>query len=82
MKTTKFQRVTAFMLAFVFVFCGGIFATGAETPGNSITANDIAELLNAISYNDYTIDNEKVPSAGSEMASHERQRVELPHCPT
>jgi len=75
MKTTKFQRVTAFMLAFVFVFCGGIFATGAETPGNSITANDIAELLNAISYNDYTIDNEKVPSAGSEIVLDGRDGV-------
>ncbi len=55
MKKTKFQRITALMLAVVFLVCGGAIATGAQTPSNETgkTTAEIRELLNAISYNEY-----------------------------
>ncbi len=55
MKRTKFQRATAFVLALVFLLCSGVVMIGAE--GNEsvsqTTTDDIRELLNAVSYNDY-----------------------------
>ena len=55
MKRTKFQRATAFVLALVFLLCSGVVMIGAE--GNDsvsqTTTDDIRELLNAVSYNDY-----------------------------
>ena len=56
MKTTKFQRITAFLLAFLCVFGGaGIAVSASEQPRNSEESAlaSIKELLNAISYNEY-----------------------------
>ena len=66
MKTTKFQRVTAFMLALVLLLCGGIVSASADSTTN-ITTSDIKELLNAISYNDYAEEYKDVPAADSEL---------------
>ena len=55
MKKTKFQRLTAFVLSLVLLVCGGSFAASAND-GDSVTSTnieEIKELLNAISYNDY-----------------------------
>lgn len=57
MRRTKFQRITAFVLALVFLFCSGAVVVGAE--GGSVTnttTKDIQELLSAISYSDYIAD--------------------------
>ena len=49
MNKTKFQRITALMLALVFLLCGGVVYAGAETPSSAgTTADNIKELLNAI----------------------------------
>ena len=57
MKIAKFQRVAAFILAFVLLVGGVTFAASAnsEEEDSSVVTNigDIKELLNAISYNDY-----------------------------
>ena len=67
MKTTKFQRITALMLALVFLLCSGVVAVGAEDPSASDTsANSIRELLNAISYNEYIAQYDNVPTAEKE----------------
>ena len=54
MKATKFQRITALVLAILCVFGGMTVMTSANTVENedSMLAN-IKELLNAISYNEY-----------------------------
>ena len=58
MKTTKFQRVTALVLALVFLLCGSAFsASAAATSSTDKTLSEIKELLNAISYNDYIVQN-------------------------
>ena len=64
MKRTKFQRVMAFALAVVFLFCSGSVLVGAE--GSSVsdtTTKDIQELLNAISYSDYITNQSDVKRA-------------------
>ncbi len=53
MRTTKVQRITAFLLAFVLIL-GGTFAVSAKNGDDEDNAlNSIKELLNAISYNEY-----------------------------
>ena len=54
MKATKFQRITALLLAILCIFGGMTVMTSANTveSEDSILAN-IKELLNAISYNEY-----------------------------
>ena len=54
MRTTRFQKITAFLLA-ALMFFGGVVTIGAasrEQDSNS-ELNSIRELLNAISYNEY-----------------------------
>ena len=67
MKKTKFQRITAFALALVFLFCGTIMSVSASSEGNASvsdkTTSDIKELLNAISYGTYVENNNAVPKA-------------------
>ena len=76
MKKTKFQRITAFMLALVMVLCGGVFAVSADGSSiTNVTTSDIKELLNAISYNDYSEDNEKIPVGDSEIVIDGRDGV-------
>ena len=55
MKTTKFQRITALLLAVLCVFGGFTIATSAAAPAQSEESSlaNIKELLNAISYNEY-----------------------------
>ena len=56
MKKTKFQRLTAFVLAVCFLIGGGLTLTvGAETNSSVTDKNlaDIKEQLNAISYEKY-----------------------------
>ena len=55
MKTTKFQRITALVLAVLCVFGGFTIATSAAAPAKSEESSlaNIKELLNAISYNEY-----------------------------
>ena len=67
MKTTKFQRITALMLALVFLLCGGAVSASAGDSVTNVTTSDIRELLNAISYNEYIADNADVPKADSEV---------------
>ena len=52
MRTTKAQRITAFLLAAVLLFCG-TFAISAKDEEEDNALNSIKELLNAISYNEY-----------------------------
>ena len=69
MKTTKFQRITALLLAVLCVFGGFTIATSAAAPAQSEESSlaNIKELLNAISYNEYEQLEEyvKAPVAGS-----------------
>ena len=70
MKKTKFQRITAFMLALVFLLCGSVMSVGAAETDESVsstTTNDIRELLNAISYNDYISGMSDVPLATEDV---------------
>ena len=55
MKATKFQRITALVLAILCVFGGATVAVSADTVGSKeeSTLASIKELLNAISYNEY-----------------------------
>ena len=64
MKKTKFQRITAFILALVVLSCGGILGVSADNSSVSgTTTADIKALLNAISYNDYIANQSEVPLA-------------------
>ncbi|MBR2347002.1 MAG: extracellular solute-binding protein [Clostridia bacterium] len=54
MRTTKFQRLTALILAMTFLLCGSTLtasAAGGDSEGSEL--DNIKELLNAISYNEY-----------------------------
>ena len=54
MKTTKFQRITALLLAVLCLFGGATVAASAKTVDSEESAlASIKELLNAISYNEY-----------------------------
>ncbi|MBR2907457.1 MAG: extracellular solute-binding protein [Clostridia bacterium] len=61
MKKTKLQRLTALLLAVVFLFCGGAVTVGATdtdgaTGGSStttVTTADIKALLNSATYDEY-----------------------------
>ena len=57
MKATKFQRITALLLAFLCLF-GGMTVSASASTAKSADSEDsmlanIKELLNAISYNEY-----------------------------
>ncbi len=68
MRKTKFQRTTAFVLAFVFLF-GSAFSVAAATNGSVTdkTTSDIRDLLNAISYNEYSANNKDYPNASGDV---------------
>ncbi len=68
MKRTKFQRITAFFLALVFLLCGTFSVAASEGSVTNTTTDDIKELLNAISYNEYSEDNAEVPRAEAEIS--------------
>ncbi len=67
MRKTKFQRVTALVLAFVFLICGGmsVSAAGGGSLSDTSSIDYLRELLNSISYNEYLADddNKKVDAA-------------------
>lgn len=65
MRTTKFQRITALMLAVVFLLCGGSVVASAKSANEEESAlSSIKELLNAISYNEYCGLEEFIEAAG------------------
>ena len=54
MKATKFQRITALLLAVLCIFGGMTVTAGAAAvDSEESTLANIKELLNAISYNEY-----------------------------
>ena len=64
MKTTKFQRILALMLALVFLLTAGAVTASAATNADSttdVTASDLKALLNAISYKEYIAQYGDVP---------------------
>ena len=69
MKTTKFQRITALVLALTCLLCGGTVLAGASDSSSTtdVTTSDIKELLNAISYKEYIALNSNVPVGQKEI---------------
>ncbi len=67
MKRTKFQRITAFVLALLFVVGGTLGASAAGDSVTNTTTSDIKELLNAISYQEYVAQYPDVQSGESEV---------------
>ena len=68
MKTTKFQRITALVLALTCLLCGGTVLAGAsDSSTTDVTTSDIKELLNAISYKEYSALHGDVPMGQKEI---------------
>lgn len=68
MKKTKFQRITALILALVVLCCGGALSVSADNSSVSgTTTDDIKALLNAISYSDYILNQSEVPLATQDV---------------
>ncbi len=69
MRKTKFQRLTALMLALVFLLCSGIVGVSAADSSSvtETTTDDIKALLNAISYKEYQALHSEVPAATEEI---------------
>ena len=65
MRKTKFQRLMALMLAFVFLLCGGLFGVNVSAADNDgvMTTEQIKAILNAISYEKYLAEHKDVPRA-------------------
>ena len=56
MKTTRFQKITALLLAVLFLMGSSSIVVGAASKGDKNEEGSLAsikELLNAISYNEY-----------------------------
>jgi hypothetical protein len=53
MRTTKVQRITAFVLAVLLLVCGTFAVSAKNGDEEESTLSSIKELLNAISYNEY-----------------------------
>ena len=69
MRRTKFQRITALILAILLLFGGTISAAAADNSASVTdkTTSDIKALLNAISYEKYSEDKKDVPNATEEI---------------
>lgn len=68
MKKTKFQRITAFVLALVVVLGGCVISVSADNSSVSdTTTSDIKALLNAISYSEYVALQGEVPYAEEDV---------------
>lgn len=72
MRKSKFQRLTAFVLALLLVVSSCVMTVGAATQEknesvSSTTTSDIRALLNAISYSDYSANNSEVPRATEDV---------------
>ncbi len=72
MRKSKFQRLTAFALAFLMIVSCCVVSVGAaedlkNESVSSTTTSDIRALLNAISYNDYFENNKAVSRAEQEI---------------
>ena len=69
MRRTKFQRITALILAILLLFGGTISAAAADNSASVTdkTTSDIKALLNAISYTKYSEDKKDVPNATEEI---------------
>lgn len=78
MKKTKFQRITALLLALVFLFCGSAVAVGAEESSTTNkTTSDIKALLNAISYDEYVAQHAEVPRGENELVIDATENCEF-----
>ncbi len=53
MRTTKVQKLTAFVLALLLLFSGTVAVGAKDANAEESTLSSIKELLNAISYNEY-----------------------------
>jgi len=69
MRKTKFQRLMALMLAFVFLLTGSVLGVSASdaTKDGVMTTEQIKAILNAISYEEYLESNKDVPRGESEI---------------
>ena len=68
MKKTKFQRITAFVLALVVVLGGCVISVSADNSSvSNTTTSDIKALLNAISYSEYVALQGEVPYAEEDV---------------
>ncbi len=67
MKKTKFQRLTALVLALVIAFGGVIGVSASESSVTDTDISDIKALLNAISYDRYLKNTSEIPVAKSEV---------------
>ena len=68
MKKTKFQRITALVLALVFLLCGGVVTISANDSDElSDEMLEIQELLNMISYSEYITENDSVDRATEDV---------------
>ncbi len=68
MRKTKFQRITAMLLALVFLLCGGVMsASAADAPSSGGITSDFASLLNSISYNEYVAEYGGVEAGKEEL---------------
>jgi hypothetical protein len=67
MRKTRFQRITAFALALVFLLCGGLSVGAADVSSNNALMGDIGALLNSVSYKTYLDEHADVPKATEEV---------------
>ncbi len=68
MRKTKFQRMTAFVLAFLILLGGSVSVAAATGDDKPIASpSDIRALLNAISYNEYKANNAKFTEGKEEI---------------
>ena len=70
MRKTKIQRVTAFVLAFVFLLVGTFGVSAAQvtdTSNSNDSLSKIKELLNSLPYNAYLEEHADVPRAQSQV---------------
>ncbi len=65
MRKTKFQRITALLLALVFLMSGAAISTAAASSDK--TTEEIRALLNAISYKEYAATHSSVDKATEEL---------------
>ncbi|MBQ8275696.1 MAG: extracellular solute-binding protein [Clostridia bacterium] len=70
MMKAKFRKLTALLLAILTVLSGSMLGISAADDGQSVTdqtIDEIRELLNAISYEEYLEDNADVPRAAKDI---------------
>ncbi len=66
MRKTRFQRITAFALALVFLLCGGL-SVGVSAASSDAATNDVGGSLTSTSYNAYLEEYADVPRATEDV---------------